>query len=105
MGGISRMTFFKLSKPEDQDACVAAYGKLFNDQTRNGKPYIVSCEAHKLYDDPRSQGYTVVGKTVFESLDDMKFYDEECAAHKALKASVGPNHEGGGPPMTVYMDS
>jgi hypothetical protein len=71
---------------------------------QDGKPYIVRCEAYRLYDDPRSLGYTVVGKTVFESLEDMKFYDEECAAHKTLKANIGPKVEGG-PPMTVYMDS
>jgi hypothetical protein len=35
----------------------------------------------------------------------MRYYDEHCAAHKALKAAVGPKHEGGSPPLTVYMET
>ena len=38
--------------------------------------------------DPRSQGYTLVSKTEFASLDDMKYYDEECKAHSDLKAFI-----------------
>jgi hypothetical protein len=32
-------------------------------------------------EDPRSQGYTLVSKTEFASMDDMKYYDNECPAH------------------------
>ena len=35
--------------------------------------------------DPRAQGYTLAAKTEFASADDMKYYDEECPAHKQLK--------------------
>jgi hypothetical protein len=31
----------------------------------------------------------------------MKYYDEECEAHKSLKKVVGPKAQG---VMTVYMD-
>ncbi len=51
--------------------------------------------------DARSQGFTVVSKTEFASLDDMKFYDDECVAHKALKktaAGLGLAEM----PLTVY---
>lgn len=43
----------------------------------------------------------MAGKTRFESLDDMKYYDEQCEAHKALKAVVGPKQQG---VMVLYMD-
>lgn len=38
--------------------------------------------------DPRSQGYTLISKTEFASLDDMKYYDTDCPAHAALKAKI-----------------
>lgn len=37
-------------------------------------------------EDSRSQGYTLVSKTEFASLEDMKYYDDECKAHQELKA-------------------
>jgi hypothetical protein len=71
---------------------------------QDGKPYLISCRASKLYSDPRSQGYTLAAHTSFHSLEDMKYYDDECDAHKALKGSVGPL-VAGGPPLTVYLDA
>jgi hypothetical protein len=42
-----------------------------------------------LTDDPaRSKGFTVVARTEFASMEDMRFYDEECPAHAALKATA-----------------
>jgi hypothetical protein len=39
-------------------------------------------------DDARSQGYTVICKTEFASMEDLKYYDDSCAAHQALKATA-----------------
>ena len=39
-------------------------------------------------EDARSQGYTLVSKTEFASLDDMKYYDEDCKAHSDLKSYI-----------------
>lgn len=51
--------------------------------------------------DPRSQGYTLVNKTEFASMEDMRFYDEQCAAHQQVKEVVGAiTCEG---IMTVYF--
>ena len=72
---------------------------------QDGKPYILACETHKLYDDPRSNGYTVLGKTFFSSLDDMKYYDESCEAHTELKKNIGPRAGGPANIMTIYMDA
>jgi len=44
----------------------------------------------------------VVAKTEFYNLEDMAFYDKECAAHAALKktaATLGVSE----PPLTVYF--
>lgn len=37
---------------------------------------------------PRHKGYTVVLQSKFRSLDDMKYFDEECSAHQELKNAV-----------------
>jgi hypothetical protein len=39
---------------------------------------------------------------VFESLEDMKYYDTECEAHKALKVVAGPKRVGD--VLTVYFE-
>jgi len=101
---IDRITMFKIPKEEDVLAALEAFKKLEADNKKDGKPYMVGCSASKLHNDPRSQGYTLVARTSFHSLEDMKYYDEECDAHKALKGVVGPK-VAGGPPLTVYMDA
>lgn len=55
---------------------------------QDGKPYIAYVCAGQALDDARSNGYTVVSKTEFRSLEDMRYYDEECEAHKALKVTA-----------------
>lgn len=70
---------------------------------QDDKPYVTG-KAYKLYDDARSQGYTFVARTVFESLDDMRYYDEGCEAHAALKKQCGPKSGGPQNVLTVYMD-
>jgi hypothetical protein len=59
--------------------------------------------ANPSHDDPRSQGYTLVARTVFGSKEDMDFYDNECEAHKAIKAVLKPVVAA--PPLVVYMDA
>jgi hypothetical protein len=55
---------------------------------QDGKPYILSLEAGLTYDDARSQGYTLVAKTMFKNKEDFDYYDTECEAHKILKAKA-----------------
>jgi hypothetical protein len=82
-------------------------GRLQKIDLQDGKPYILSCKANKLYSDPRSQGFTVAAQTTFASREDMKYYDEECEAHKALKGVVGPKVVGPtqGGMLMIYMDA
>lgn len=60
---------------------------------QDGKPYIVAAAVGASIPDPRNKGYNLSVKTTFASMDDMKYYDSECEAHKALKACAGPVKE------------
>lgn len=55
---------------------------------QDGKAYIASLVVGLADDDNRSQGYTVVCKTEFYSMEDMKYYEDQCQAHKSLKSAV-----------------
>ncbi|KAF2434461.1 stress responsive A/B barrel domain protein [Tothia fuscella] len=106
MGKINRVTMFKIPNEEDVKAALTAYTKLSEDHSKDGKPYILAVKAAKLYPDPRSQGYTLAAHTSFSSLEDMKYYDEDCAAHKALKGVLGPKVDGGPKGvLTWYADA
>lgn len=58
-------------------------------------------------EDPRSKGFTVVSQTEFASLEDMRYYDDGCEAHAALKAVAKGLGIVGGPDgvMTVYFET
>ena len=58
------------------------------DTQQDGSPYILSLDAGPAHEDVRSQGYTLVAKSEFKSLEDMKFYDEGCEAHQVLKVCL-----------------
>ena len=70
---------------------------------QDGQPYILRCVAGPAVDDARSQGYTLAAQTTFSSLDDMKYYDNECEAHAALKAVA--KEKVAGPPLMVCFDN
>ncbi|KAM3562740.1 hypothetical protein MY1884_001642 [Beauveria asiatica] len=107
---VHRVTMFKIPNKENQAKLIAAYAKV--DQTnqkatvllfarQDGKPYIKSLIVGSAEEDPRSQGYTVVCKTEFASMDDMRFYDDGCPAHSEFKATArGLGVEG---IMTTYF--
>ncbi|KAI0125263.1 hypothetical protein BJ170DRAFT_598084 [Xylariales sp. AK1849] len=106
-GRIHRVTMFKIPEPESQGKLVEAYKTLSQKQKKDGKPYILAVTAGPVMDDPRTQGWTVVSKTEFASLDDMKYYDNECEAHASLKAYAKGLGIQGGPSgvMTVYFEA
>lgn len=63
--------------------------KKANEEAQDGKPYILSLVIGPAEENPRSKGFTFVSKTEFANLDDMRFYDEQCPAHKVLKGLAG----------------
>ncbi|KAK4466700.1 hypothetical protein QBC42DRAFT_166097 [Cladorrhinum samala] len=100
---IHRTTMFKIPDEKNQEKIVDAYRRLAEEQEKDGKPYILYSYAGNACDDQRSKGYTVVAYTRFASLDDMKYYDDECPAHAALKkkgATLGVSE----PPLIVYFE-
>lgn len=71
---------------------------------QEGKPYIVYlCAGPTDPADARHQGYTVVLQTKFRTLEDMKYFDEQCPAHQALKGVVKALKPAG-PPLVVYFE-
>ncbi|KAF2460652.1 hypothetical protein BDY21DRAFT_280477 [Lineolata rhizophorae] len=99
---VRRITLFKLPEAADVDAALAKYATLKDDAKKGAQPYILAASASRVYDDPRCQGFTICAETSFASLDDMKYYDDECAAHGAIKALIKPKLQG--PPLIIYMD-
>ncbi|KAK1985912.1 stress responsive A/B barrel domain-containing protein [Colletotrichum cereale] len=90
-GRIHRVTMFKITDEGQQKQLIEQYKVLQSEQKKDGKPYILSLAVGHAAEDPRAQGFTVVAKSEFASLDDMKYYDDECAAHAALKAFAKEN--------------
>ncbi|KAF3940841.1 hypothetical protein ABW19_dt0205655 [Dactylella cylindrospora] len=102
MAPIRRVTLFKVPNEDDQNAILEQYKKLKQEALKEGKPYIVSLDAGKTKDDPRRKGYTICAISVFESIEDMQYYDTECSAHKSLKSvAIGKFED----IMTIYMES
>ncbi|KAI5856761.1 stress responsive A/B barrel domain protein [Durotheca rogersii] len=99
---IHRVTLFIIPKEEDIDFLLTQYRTLRQEALRNGAPYIESVIAGRALPDERSRGYTLVAKTTFRNLDDMNFYDKECAAHKRFKELAGPRRTGD--ILTVYYE-
>ena len=69
---------------------------------QDGKPYIQLSSANPTHDDSRSQGYTLLARTVFHSKEDMDYYDNEDSAHVAIKALIKPNISD--IPLVIYSD-
>lgn len=77
------------------------YQSLTNLKQQDGKPYIISVKAGPTFDDQRRQGFTFAAQSVFASEEDMKYYDNGCAAHAELKEYAKTVHQG---IMMVYFE-
>jgi len=91
---------FKIPSLANQEKLLDLYRTLSQTATKDSKPYILSLAAGKAHEDPLSQGYTIIAKSEFKSLDDMRYYEKECTAHQALK--VGAKELGVQGLLTVY---
>ncbi|KAI1083680.1 hypothetical protein F5B20DRAFT_528097 [Whalleya microplaca] len=99
---IHRVTLFKIPSVEDQNKLIELYRTVSATAVKDGKPYIKSVVAGPTFDDARNQGYTVVAISVFASVDDMKYYDNECQAHAGLKSVAKTLHQG---VMMAYLEN
>ena len=68
---------------------------------QDGRPYIRSVSAGPAEDDPRSKGFNFAAVSVFDSLADMRYYDNGCAAHVELRTFARSVSEGA---MVVYFE-
>ncbi|KAK7962521.1 uncharacterized protein PG986_003346 [Apiospora aurea] len=107
MAPVHRVTMFKLPDTSAQKKLIEAYATLLKEQKKDGKPYILHMTAGEAMADPRAQGWTVVSKAEFASLEDMRYYDEQCEAHAALRNYAKGLGIQGGPAgvMTVYYEA
>ncbi|KAF2233996.1 stress responsive A/B barrel domain-containing protein [Viridothelium virens] len=97
---VVRSTLFKVPNPADIDGILEKYSTLKKDAKKDGKPYILEVNAGKANTDPRNQGYSFLAVTKFASVEDMNYYDNQCEAHQAIKASAKGKIEP--PPLMVY---
>ncbi|KAI4728062.1 hypothetical protein E4T49_04201 [Aureobasidium sp. EXF-10728] len=100
---VHRTTLFKIPESRDVQAVLEKYATLAKDAKKDGNPYILRCTAGPALADQRSQGYTLAAQTTFSSLDDMKYYDNDCEAHAALKAVAKGKVDG--VPLMVCFDN
>ncbi|KIH89736.1 stress responsive A/B barrel domain protein [Sporothrix brasiliensis 5110] len=98
---ITRVTYFKVPKAADRQALVSLYRAMPTKALKNGAPYIRSVKAGPALADARSQGFTFAAISVFDSLEDMQYYDKGCAAHAELRTFAQSVHEGA---MVVYFE-
>ncbi|OKL59840.1 hypothetical protein UA08_04774 [Talaromyces atroroseus] len=103
MAPIERITLFNIPKEEDRLRLVEEYKQLSKTAVKDGKPYISNVSFGPGFEDPRSQGYNFGVKTTFATIDDMRYYDTTCEAHKTLKAYVGGVRAGD--VLTVYYEN
>ncbi|KAF2656333.1 hypothetical protein K491DRAFT_390065 [Lophiostoma macrostomum CBS 122681] len=103
MPKIIRLTLFKIPEDAAVEETIKIYSTLTRDALKDDKQYISVAKAERTYKDDRNQGFTLVARTVFNSVEDMNYYDKDCEAHKKIKALVGPKVAG--PPLVVYMDA
>ncbi|KAJ6441605.1 stress responsive A/B barrel domain-containing protein [Purpureocillium lavendulum] len=115
---IHRVTLFKIPDHEHQERLLGFYKQmkskalkvriliagtaLLRDHDKDGKPYILSVTAGNAKPDQRAQGFTFAAISVFSSVEDMVYYDNECAAHAELKAFAKTVHQGA---MMVYFEN
>lgn len=99
---INRVTLFKIPSEEDRNRLIDIYRTLPARALKDGKPYILSATVGPTFDDARNQGYTLASFTTFATEEDMKYYDNQCAAHASLRDFARTIHQG---VMMVYFQN
>ncbi|UKZ95375.1 uncharacterized protein TrAFT101_010220 [Trichoderma asperellum] len=98
---VHRVTMFKIPKKEDQEKLLELYRTVRDTSTKDGKPYILNMAVGACEPDQRSQGFDFAARFEFASLEDMRYYDDVCPAHQALKAAARGLEVNG--LMTIYF--
>jgi hypothetical protein len=111
---ILRITLFNIPHPTDQQKLISIYKAMPTTATKvcmnsppilisvahypplsadthanlpaqDGKPYIQSVTVGAVDEDQLAQGYSVAAISAFASIEDLYYYDSQCAAHSKLK--------------------
>ncbi|KAL5342097.1 hypothetical protein BJX70DRAFT_395072 [Aspergillus crustosus] len=88
---ITRVTMIKIPNEEDLEIALEGFKEFAKTQQKDGAPYILSMEAGRAEGPVREQGYTFVTKSVFRSMEEMKFYETDCPAHNTYRAFLRSN--------------
>ncbi|KAK5114393.1 hypothetical protein LTR85_010215 [Meristemomyces frigidus] len=99
---IQRTTCFKMKNEDDIPRMIEQYKLVEKTNQKDGKPYILEVKPSQILSDPRTQGFNFMASTLFASMDDFKYYDEECEAHKKLKAFAQGKVDG--PPLLLFAE-
>lgn len=99
---VTRVTLFKIPSEEGRQRLINLYRTLPAKATREGRHYILSANVGPTFDDARNQGFTLAATTTFATLEDWKYYDEQCPAHGEIKTLAKTLHEG---IMMVYFQN
>ncbi|RMZ74611.1 stress responsive a b barrel domain-containing [Pyrenophora seminiperda CCB06] len=102
MPKIMRLTLFKLPDQELVKSAIEMYNSLAQDAKKDGKQYIKLAQANAAHEDDRSQGYTLMARCIFDSVDDMNYYDKEDEAHLKIKSQFKDKVTA--PPLVLYTD-
>lgn len=78
------------------------YRVMLSKVIKDGKPYILSVKCDPPTTTYGTQGYTVAATSVFNSVRDMKYYDNSCEAHATLRNVAKALHQGA---MMVYFEN
>ena len=104
---IQRITLFRIVDDANIEPMLNAYRELEATAVKDGKPYILELKARRVHPEvqDRSKGYTFVAMSRFKGIEDMRYYDEECEAHKKLKM-VGRDmvEQPWQPPLTTFFE-
>ncbi|KAL4956606.1 hypothetical protein BDW69DRAFT_181385 [Aspergillus filifer] len=101
-GLITRVTMIRLPSDESLPIALEGFKAFASSQKKDGVPYILSMQAGRAEGSVREQGYTFVTKSVFKSMDDMRYYEKDCPAHNEYREFLKKNAPAEGL-QTVYF--
>ncbi|KAL4968161.1 Dabb family protein [Aspergillus stella-maris] len=101
-GPITRVTMIKLASEDSIPIALEGFKAFASSQKKEGEPYILSMQAGRAEGSVREQGYNFVTKSVFRSMDDMRYYENDCPAHNEYRVFLKKNAPATGL-QTVYF--
>ncbi|EOA91889.1 hypothetical protein ACJQWK_03600 [Exserohilum turcicum] len=102
MPKIVRLTLLKVADKDTIQQAINHYSTLTQDAKKDGNNYIQLAQANATYEDDRSQGYNLLIRCIFNSVDDMNYFDQQDESHAKIKEMLMPKMDG--KPLIIYSD-